>query len=144
MSLFTQSVWPPPPSHLSPFESRNHYSNDDSPSLSLPLAQSNATLPIPNSELFSPAGTKKRHCGIGGIARRTDGRTEERIKLNFTLERATERTKIHIHIHSRSSEFRRHYVQRIQMGQDENMFVRRHFVSHFLFRSLSLSLCSAE
>ena len=51
--------------HLCPFESRNHYSNDG---LRLPLllAPSNALL-NPNSELFSPAGIKKRH----RIARRT-------------------------------------------------------------------------
>ena len=68
--------------HLCQFESRNHYSNDGpSPSLPpSPLARSNALLLLnPNSELFSPAGTKKRHCGIARAARtaRTDGRTDQ-------------------------------------------------------------------
>ena len=50
----------------------------DGPSLplSLSLPRSNALL-NPNSELFSPAGIKKRH----------RARADERIKLNFTLDR---------------------------------------------------------
>ena len=60
-----------PTSHLCPFESRNHYSNDDPLSLSLsrPIER-----PSSDSELFSPAGTKKRHCGIDSARR---GRTEK-------------------------------------------------------------------
>ena len=63
--------------HLCQFESRNHYSNDGpSPSLPpSPLARSNALLLLnPNSELFSPAGIKKRH---RGIARGARGRTDQ-------------------------------------------------------------------
>ena len=84
--------------HLCPIESRNHYSNGGGLAPSLPLARSNALL-NPNSELFSPAGIKKRQGGIDTTSAHACGPGEDGIKLNFTIDRPRQKIRCRVSGH---------------------------------------------